>query len=342
MMKRLLIFLLLALPLPVAAQPGYIAGTLNTTANVTSLANEGTTGTLQYGLVKYTGAPTTAIRTAVTDTSGAVGVCTASTSASSICGTTGNATVQTSGDVNCVFDNATVAGDLVVISSTTAGDCHDQGTMAAATAMFPIQVVGIVKSTNGSPGTYIMTLFPQFQLQDGALINVTSVAVNGAVSTDQNLMTLAIPAQGLNTVGKTIRVLGYGTYTTGASGAGTMTFKIKACTVSGCGSGTVVTLQTYGPTAAQTASATNMPWNVKMDCSTVTTGATGTIMCNGWMNTTLGTTATAAGAPYLAQITGTATVDLTVAENFQVTIADSGASANDSFTQRHMIIDNRN
>lgn len=333
-MKRVLLALLLLTPC--AFGQSIVMGSVNSTGAVVTVTNDGSTGTLLNGLVKYSGAPSTAIKTATTDTGGGIGVCVAN------CGTSGTATVQTSGDVSCVFDNATTAGDLVVISPTTAGDCHDQGTIAASSVMFPLQVVGIVKSTNGGAGTYTMTLFPQFQLQDGALVNTSVVTVNAAVSTDQNLMTLAIPAQGLNVVGKTIRVLGYGTYTTGASGAGTMTFKVKACTVAACGSGTVITLNTYGPTAAQTGSATNMPWNIKMDCTTVATGASGTVMCNGWMNTTLGTTATAAGAPYLAQITGTSTVDLTVAENIQVTIADSGASANNSFSQRHMILDNRN
>jgi hypothetical protein len=74
------------------------------------VTNEGSTGTLLNGLAKYTGAPSTAIKTAVTDITGAIGVVVAGN------GTTGTATLQTSGDVSCVFDGATTANDIVVIS----------------------------------------------------------------------------------------------------------------------------------------------------------------------------------------------------------------------------------
>jgi hypothetical protein len=115
------------------------------------VANAGSTGTALNKLTKLTGAPSTAVKAATTDTGGVMGVTTAGA------GTTGNATVQISGPVPCVFDGATTAGDYVQISSLTAGDCHDSGSSYPSGG----QVLGRILSTNGSGGTYSMDLFPE-------------------------------------------------------------------------------------------------------------------------------------------------------------------------------------
>lgn len=137
-------------------------------------------------------------------------------------------------------------------------------------------------SSGVSAGTYNqVTVDTKGRVTAGAnpgITNTTAVTVTGAVSTDQNLISLTLPAGSLNAVGKTRKAYAGGVYTTGASGAGTMTFKVKLCTVSGCGSGTVVTLATFGPTVAQTSSATNMPWTVDLAITTVTSGTSGTAM----------------------------------------------------------------
>jgi hypothetical protein len=59
------------------------------------------------------------------------------------------------GQSSCVFDGATTAGDYVVASTITAGDCHDNG------AAYPtgIQAIGRVLSTNAAAGTYTVELF---------------------------------------------------------------------------------------------------------------------------------------------------------------------------------------
>jgi hypothetical protein len=116
---------------------------------VLTLANS-STGTTNNTLTKLTGAPSTAIIAATSDTGGVVGITLTGG------GTTGNATVAFSGSVPCIFDGATTAGDYVQISSGTGGNCHDAG------ATYPTsgQVVGRVQSTNGSGGTYTIDLFP--------------------------------------------------------------------------------------------------------------------------------------------------------------------------------------
>ncbi len=115
-----------------------------------ALANASSTGTTLNKLAKLTGAPSTFVITATTDTSGAIGVVTTGA------GTTGRATVQTMGRASCVFDGSTTAGDYVGISGSVAGDCSDIGASYPGAG----QVVGQVFSTNGSGGTYGVMLYP--------------------------------------------------------------------------------------------------------------------------------------------------------------------------------------
>lgn len=116
------------------------------------VANAGATGTTVSTLTKLTGAPSTAVIAAITDTGGVIGITTSGA------GTTGNATIQTSGLVNCVFDGATTAGDYVALSTTTAGNCHDTGAVSASLGP---SVLGRVLSSNGGGGTYQIDLFAQ-------------------------------------------------------------------------------------------------------------------------------------------------------------------------------------
>ena len=112
------------------------------------VANETITGTTVNRLAKLTGAPSTAIITATSDTENAVGI------VASGAGTTGNATITILGQASCEFDGATTAGDYFTISATTAGKCHDAG------AAFPTSgaTYGRVLSTNGAGGTFIVEL----------------------------------------------------------------------------------------------------------------------------------------------------------------------------------------
>jgi hypothetical protein len=73
-----------------------------------------------------------------------------------------------------------------------------------------------------------------------------------------------------------------------------------------------------------------MSWNI----STATLGASGKVIPHGALETVLSATPTAAGNPYLTQTTGqSAAIDLTGQTYLQFTVADSGASANNSFAQ---------
>ena len=119
-----------------------------------AIANAGTTGTNQFHLVKLTGAPSTAVISATTDTSTIIGICDSS------CGTTGNPEIATVGVETCAFDGATTAGDYVQISSTTGGDCHDTG---AATPPATHEIIGRVLATIGSAGNTTVLLMMKDQ-----------------------------------------------------------------------------------------------------------------------------------------------------------------------------------
>jgi len=119
-------------------------------ALVTEMANASTTGTTLNALAKLTGAPSTAVIAATTDTGGVLGVVNTNSGTTCAAGTTGKACIVTHGPGTCKFDNAVTAGDYVQISSTTAGDCHDAGVTYPTSG----QVLGRVLVTNASPGTY--------------------------------------------------------------------------------------------------------------------------------------------------------------------------------------------
>ena len=113
------------------------------------IPNEATTGTLLNRLVSPTSDnPSTAKLTDVTQTN-ATGICVAG------CGTTGNAVIALIGDVDCEFDGATTANNFVQVSPTVAGKCTDVGAARPTRG----KIVGRVRTTNGSAGTYGVTLF---------------------------------------------------------------------------------------------------------------------------------------------------------------------------------------
>lgn len=113
-----------------------------------NIANASVTGTTVNRLAKLTGAPSTAVITATTDTENAVGV------VISGAGTTGTATIAIMGQVSCDFDGSTTAGNYVIISTSTAGKCSDAGSTWPTTGA----VYGRVLSSNVGAGTYSMEL----------------------------------------------------------------------------------------------------------------------------------------------------------------------------------------
>lgn len=168
--------------------------------------------------------------------------------------------------------------------------------------------------------------------------NIAQATAN--VSTDQNLLFNQIgngALAPLNRVGKTLTISSAGTYNLGA--ASVETFKAKLCTVSGCGSGTVITLATW-VTASQATTSVTLGWNFLLNCTTVTQGGAGTMECHGTLNFDSGATLAAASSSFndsnIAAVTG---MPLNTTTLFlQTTIAFGTANAANTALARQQII----
>lgn len=160
-----------------------------------SIANEGATGTTLNKLAKLTGAPSTAIIAATTDTQGILGIVVGWTGASA---TTGNAVIARQGIASCVFDGAVTAGDYVQISATTAGDCHDSGATRPTTG----QILGRVLATNATPGTtpQAMTVSgPEIIASTSTIASGTAALGTGAISSGACATVVTAAATGVAT-----------------------------------------------------------------------------------------------------------------------------------------------
>jgi hypothetical protein len=127
-----------------------LSPSLASTALSMTVANEQSTGTSANRLAKLTGAPSAAILTSATDTTGALGVVVSGA------GSTGTAEIATAGQAQCAFDGPAIAGDYVIISNSVAGDCHDAG------LAYPVglQIIGRVLVSNSAAGSNSVALFP--------------------------------------------------------------------------------------------------------------------------------------------------------------------------------------
>jgi hypothetical protein len=178
------------------------------------------------------------------------------------------------------------------------------------------------------------------------VVNVTPVTVSANVTTDQNLMAFTLPANCLNTVGRTLRVFAAGVYTTPAASAATITVELKICSVSGCASGNVADVIDI-TSSANPGTVTNNAWNLTAWVTTQTASTTGAWESHGVMGIDLGALNTSADSFFndtnTATVTGTPSNIDTTAQNFlQVSIAFSTASASNAATQRQLVIDSVN
>jgi hypothetical protein len=167
-----------------------------------------------------------------------------------------------------------------------------------------------------------------------SVVSVTPVTAAAAVSTDQQLMELSLPAGFLNTLKQPFWFNAAGVYSTAATQTPTLTFKIKLCIISGCGSGTVVTL-TNIVTTATLASVTNNNWNLNILGATAATGATGNLEAHGHLSVDLGATLATADSIFNDVTTAvSANIDLTAALFVDFTVAESTASTTVTITER--------
>jgi len=169
----------------------------------------------------------------------------------------------------------------------------------------------------------------------GGAGDVGSISATTATnpSAEAALKELTLTAAALNSSAKKLIYHASGRYTTAAAQTPTLRFRVYLCTVSGCGSGTVLTLADF-TTAATTASTTNS-WKVEGSIGTVSTGATGTVESKFWQQVQLGAAADLTPETRLDQNNAaSAAIDLTGVLYVRTTVLMSSANAGNSVTQR--------
>lgn len=208
------------------------------------------------------------------------------------------------------YNNAAPTDGQVLIGGTAAAN-FTAGTLTAGTG------IGVANGNNTITISTTGTA-PTILANSGAYtaISNTTTETYFGIGTDGQ-----VSAGALNTAKKRIEIDLKGVY--GSLSTDSIVIKVKFCTVSGCGSGTVVTLVTSG-TLTPALSETNAGWMTTLACNTFTTGASGTLDCQGF--SALGT---AAGTALVGQMQNTAvvTVDLTVAQFVSASVTWSGVGA---------------
>ncbi len=168
---------------PAPSGTGYVhvtGGTLDTPSNTLSTPSIGATpitesfvagtgGTIANTLVK-TDASFHAITILTSDT-GAYGVAMASVSA------TAAVEVARVGTVNCLADNTTIIGDLVIAGTGTAGYCSDSGQTSSSAISISTRIIGVFRSAVAGGALASVELLPShFGTSTGFTDNGTTVS----------------------------------------------------------------------------------------------------------------------------------------------------------------------
>lgn len=158
---------------------------------------------------------------------------------------------------------------------------------------------------------------------------------SGVGSTDNNLVAYNLTAGQLNAnLNKTVLIKGYGVYTVGA--ASILESKVKLCTVSGCGSGTVVTPCDFLSTN-QANVVTNVQFSFECIVSTTTLGTSGTVLGHGTGLFELGASSAAALTAFGdVTTTNSSAIDLTAADFLQVTFRFATSNAGNAVTLQNV------
>lgn len=220
-------------------------------------------------------------------------------------------------------------------------------TTCSSSCSLNVDNVGVksIKRSDGTtdPGGLLIAGRAQWVWYDGTVVrllapgatgaNVTAVTVSANTTGDQVLQEVAISPAALNTLALAFKIHGSGLLTIGTAQTPTLTFKVELCTVSGCGSGTVITLASMA--TAATVAATNNPWNLNLVGATSATGSTGTVLVHGSLAVDIGAVATLPEAVYNdGNTAASSTIDLTGALYMDFTVATSAGSTLNSFTQQ--------
>jgi hypothetical protein len=174
-------------------------------------------------------------------------------------------------------------------------------------------------------------------------VNVTPVTTaGGSVTTDQNMQACTVPAATLNLIGKTLKVHSAGVYSTAAASTTAVSIETKLCTVSGCGSGTVVDVCDITSAAIGTLTISNDTWMTDCILSTQTAGASSVYERSGMLAIDLVVSNLAADSVFLdsnATAVTAPVIDNTGGLFLQIAVAFTVASASNVATGRSLVVE---
>lgn len=175
-----------------------------------------------------------------------------------------------------------------------------------------------------------------FPVPIGSTTCGTCPILNPTINVDQGMIQLSLGAGYLNLATRPFSIEAAGNYTTTAASAPALNFEVQLCTISLCGSGTVVDLIDITTTTLSATALSNATWTISATCVINATGATGNLVCKGSPGLTLDTGASivtpdSTFADTNSVVSGN--IDLTAALFLRFTVAQSVAGASNSYTQ---------
>jgi len=231
------------------------------------------------------------------------------------------------GNATCVIHNGQEGIFFTDPNSATnwVADIHEQALTLTTTGS------GASTLTRAATGITLNVPTPN---QKTSVANTTPVTASANTTGAQALMELSLGAGLLNTLNAPVKLHGSGIYSTALGQTPTLTFVVKLCTVSGCGSGTVVTLASI-ITTATVASITNNGWSINLVAVPNVVGSSGTLLVHGPLTIDLGALTTTADSVFNdVNTAASSTINLTSALFLDFFVTTSTGSASNSITQQ--------
>jgi hypothetical protein len=188
---------------------------------------------------------------------------------------------------------------------------------------------------NTTPEPLNFSVFRWQVAQDGTVnqpasqLTTAPVTVNTATASDQNLAFLTMPANCCTGLNKTLRYEGYGQMTNQSGGAENITIKLKLCSVSGCGAGTVLTLGSVTLTTFPQVTNTNFEVSAYITTTTAVTSQT----VAAFQSILKFYAKDLSPFTFISAPTSVGTIDGTGNTFLQLTVSFSTASASNTMTQ---------
>jgi hypothetical protein len=214
--------------------------------------------------------------------------------------------------------------------------CENEGTAATAVAavddLHADSTAHAEMVNNNNTGEMVLSRVP--------CANATVTTVAASSTTFQLLGACTLAANTMNVVGHTLKVFMAGVYSNVVTSAPTVTLGVKLCTVSGCGSGTVISPCSIVSTATSATAVTNLAANLTCNIMTQTAGASSAYEAHGNMAIDLGATNLVADSVFADTNTATVgTIDSTGQLFLQLFVTFSAASTSNSFSERELVVE---